>query len=236
MNKCKCGANGFTIPVIECGVTRWQTRCDGCGVETQTWIMKESAETEWNRMNPNFPTCSTCEYYHDGYDPGLCIMHDRGTEETWTCPDHLPKDVTNFDNVEEQLLHEIKSKKLLDTDFGEPADELLQNLIMVDRRDYENLKKDLAKADHFWTYWFEQHNELDEELTDQKKEYGKLVDDYQQLGQASNKARDEANAFKREADQLHKEVKYWQEKWLAESKECEKLLMLFAKIKEVIEG
>jgi NAD-dependent SIR2 family protein deacetylase len=105
MNKCKCGADGLTEPVIECSVTRWRAYCHECGQQTETWMLKESAEAEWNRLNPNFPKCGECENFQD---PGLCIMHDTGTEEKWTCPDYMPKDDI------EVYTHE-HNKNLLDT-------------------------------------------------------------------------------------------------------------------------
>lgn len=165
---CKCGNVPLMEPVIECGFTRWVIRCEKCGKKTQGWILESSAEIEWEKINKNFPTCDTCENYRDDFDPSLCTYHDRGTEDKWTCPDHLDKythDEAKDDT--KQYTHE-HNKNLLDTHFGASADELLQGLTIKKEIDYKaeflklekdyfedvtDLKADLKTAQDKVSYW-----------------------------------------------------------------------------------
>lgn len=245
---CKCGGVAISYPVIECSVNRWIVRCAKCQKQTQSWILENSAIAEWDRMQRNFPTCDTCENYRDDFDPNLCTYHDRGTEDKWTCPDHLDKytheeanthvvkeglflqadgkwtvkeDVTIFDKKSKEMLqsdtdtHE-HNKNLLDAHFGASTDELLQGLTIKKEIDYKveflklekdyfedvaDIKADLKKAEGKATYWFEKHNEAQEDIKTAIESY-----------------------------------EYWQKKWREEAEQNEKLNMLLAKIVEIVEG
>ncbi len=144
-----------------------------------------------------FKTCNTCEYYNE---PQYCRMHDARTLSTWTCPDYLGDEPrctkcgsvlqewqpkygiyfcsyckTSIQHPEwAKLKHDIDSKvhaqRLLDTNFGASADELLGKY-KIDKEG--NMKKEAIPK--VWTdsnkatYWFEQHNEAQERIEDLEK-------------------------------------------------------------------
>lgn len=211
---CKCGGK----PELQIDYHREENdywfKCNKCGKESPKMWTQADAEKQWENTIRNFPTCDSCEHFVDTPDPHICTLHDRGTEDKWTCPDHMEichekeyaKAVT-FGVIEEYT--HTHNKNLLDTHFGDSASELLQGLTIRKEPDYKaeflklekdyfedvaDLKQDLKTEQDKVTYWFEKHSEEQENST------------------------------------------YWYKEWQKASHENEKLNMLIAKIKEIVEG
>lgn len=154
------------------------------------------------------------------------FIYPKNAEWNW--------DSQNPDTKSQNLLHDIQSKvhgqNLLNSTFGKPTGEMLDELLgdykITDKGELalENQKN----ADGF-LYWFQKHNEAQEEVDELKRDlasaeryYEKLVEDLQKQLEAEHQEENENSD-------------YWYKEWQKAAQENEKLNMFIGKIKEVVE-
>lgn len=177
-----------------------------CGAEPELKNVLECSMSRWQVV------CE-CGRISDTF------IYPKNAEWNWD----LQNPVTEVDTKSQKLLHEIQGKvhaqRLLNTDFGESADELLGNYIITDKGELalEN-QKNSDKA----TYWFEKHNEAQEELDDLRIEFNYMKAD--------------RDGFQTEAIELREEVKYWTNAYNEQVQARDKDVITLMAIKNLVEG
>lgn len=161
MNKCKCGGTGELEHILNIW-SWWKVRCDKCGLSTDEWKKEENAIGQWNEMN---------------------------TGQT--------KEEKSLQEEIERKTHSLNND-LLNTSFGmDPIadlDNLLGNYKITDKgelmTEVDRLESELKKAEDKTTYWFELHNEADEEREYWYKEWVKASQKLEKLQMKLDKVKE----------------------------------------------